>query len=431
MKTVKLTICNDVDVLDDMRVFSSIVRVAFNRYQDGLGEKETRAYCNARFNHNSWFIQSAIKEGAALHKLNGNKHILFGGKYNLRQYMRGLIDKDTFKYRRLFPIGIQGEKLHTGNRLFRLDLVNQRLIYKPSKDRHVEIRFRPMKKKIAEELSKVQELSDQNKITVSIKLSDKYVWLTYDEGLIYDARFKALQSKRILGIDMNPNYIGLSVIEFTKNDEFKVMHKQVFDLSKLTIPSGKSSTDSSSKYLTNKLKHETIAIAHEISKLVDVWKCKTVAIENLYIKLNDRKKGNKLNRLCHNKWERRLFASKLKMLANLHKFTLVEVNPAYSSQVGNIAFGDSNTPDMIAASIEIARRAYKKFDKGWFYPRFDIQFRDEQWKQTLGTVENWKELFRKIKETGLKYRFLLRDYIQNAVFSKNYIQKCYNIYTFA
>ncbi len=86
---------------------------------------------------------------------------------------------------------------------------------------------------------------------------------------------------------------------------------------------------------------------------------------------------------------------------------------------------------MGAARIEIARRAYKKFYTGWFYPRFNIQFRDEQWKQTLGTVENWKDLFRKIKETGMKYRFLLRDYIQNAVFSKNYIQKCYSIYTFA
>ena len=53
MKTVKLTICNEVDVLDDMRTFSSIVRVAFNRYQDGVDEKEVRAYCNARFDHNS------------------------------------------------------------------------------------------------------------------------------------------------------------------------------------------------------------------------------------------------------------------------------------------------------------------------------------------------------------------------------------------
>ena len=431
MKTVKLAICNDVDVLDDMRVFSSIVRVAFNRYQDGLEEKEVRAYCNSMFDHNSWFIQSAVKEAAAMYKLNGEKSILFGGKNNLHQYLKGLIDKATFKYRRLFPIGIQGEKLRSGNRLFALDLANQRLTYKPSKERHVEIQFLPMKKKIAKELSKVQELAEQNRITVSVKLSDKYVWLTYDEGFIYDARYKALKSKRLLGIDMNPNYIGISVIEFDRNNEFNILHKQVFDLSKLTISSGKASTDSKSKYLTNKLKHETIVIAHEISKLVDVWKCKTVAIEDLSIKPKDHKKGKKLNKLCNNKWERRLFVNKMEMLANLHRFNLIEVNPAYSSIVGNVAYGSESTPDMVAASIEIARRAYKKFDKEWFYPRFNIQLRDEQWKQTLGPVDDWKGLFSKIKETGLKYRFLLRDYIQNAVFSKNYIQKCYSIYTFA
>ena len=96
MKTVKLTISNKINVLDDMRVFSSIVRVAFNRYQEGLEEKEVRAYCNSMFNHNSWFIQSAVKEAAALYKLNGDKHILFGGKNNLYQYLKGLIDKTTF-----------------------------------------------------------------------------------------------------------------------------------------------------------------------------------------------------------------------------------------------------------------------------------------------------------------------------------------------
>ena len=431
MKTVKLTICNEADVLGDMRIFSSIVRIAFNRFQDGMNEKEVRAYCNARFNHNSWFIQSAINEGASLYKLNGNKLILFGGKNNLRQYMRGLIDKATFKYRRMFPIGIQGEKRCKGNRLFSFDLDNQRIIYKPSKKRHVEIKFFPMKKKIANELSLVQDLAEHNKITVSVKLSDKYVWLSYDETLIQDERYKKLQSSRVLGIDMNPNYIGMSVIKFDQNDEFTVLHKQVFDLSKLTVSSGKASTDATSKYITNKLKHETIAIAHEISKLANVWKSKTVAIEDLSIKPSDKKKGTYFNRLCNNKWERQLFVNKLKMLANLHKFNLVEVNPAYSSQVGNIAYGDENTPDMVAASIEIARRAYKKFEKGWFYPRFSIQFRDEQWKQTLGAVDDWKELFSKIKESKLKYRFQLLDYIQNAVFRKNYIQKCYSIYTFA
>ena len=150
--------------------------------------------------------------------------------------------------------------------------------------------------------------------------------------------------------------------------------------------------------------------------------CLAWAITSIIIKLIERR--------CKHEWERRLFVNKLKMLANLHNYELVEVNPAYSSIVGNFAYGSENTPDMVAASIEIARRSYKKFDKGWFYPRFNIQFRDEQWKQTLGPVDDWKELFSKIKETGLKYRFLLRDCIQNAVFSKFYIQKCYSIYTF-
>lgn len=106
MKTVRLTIGNKVDVLDDMRLFSNIGRVAFNRFQDGMDEKEVRSYCNERFTHNSWFIQSAIKEGAALYKRNGSKRILFGGKNTLCQYLKGLIDKATFKYLRMFPIGI-------------------------------------------------------------------------------------------------------------------------------------------------------------------------------------------------------------------------------------------------------------------------------------------------------------------------------------
>ena len=430
MKTVKLTISNGADVLEDMRIYSSVVRVAYNRFQDDMEEKEVRAYCNARFDHNSWFINSAIKEAEALYKRNGNNRILFGGKYNLRQYMSGLIDKETFKYRRMFPIGLLGQKDTKGNRLVAFDLDNHRLVYKPNRNRHVEIKFLPMRKKISKELSKVQELANQKKIGITVKLSDKFIWLTYDETLIHQEKFTRLQGRRVLGIDLNPEYIGLSILEFDRKNDFKVLHKRVYDLTRLTAKSGKSSSDKKSKYLTNKLKHETIAIAHEISKLVNVWKCKTVSVEDLNIKPSDTGKGKQRNRKCNNVWQRKLFITKLKMLAGIHGFDVTEVNPAYSSIVGNFAYGNESTPDMVAASIEIAGRAYRKFEKGWFYPRFNIQFRDEQWKQTLGPVDDWKELFRKIKETGLKYRYLLGDYVHNAVFSKNYIQRHYLVYAF-
>ena len=420
MKTVKLQIVGSPNLYDDIRVYSSAVRMAFNRYQDGLSEKEVYAAVSKFFDFNCWLVQSAVYDGNALFKSNGNKRVLFGGKYSLVQYLKGLITKEQFKYARMLPLCSVGQANKLGNRLVDFDLCRNQVIYKPSRKEHKEIKFLPVKKKLAQELAKVQELADQKKMPVTVKFTDKHLFLTYDESLIYNEAYKGLKHNRVLGIDMNPNYIGVSVIEFDKNDEFKILHKEVFDLTALTKPSGESSQHKKSKYYTNKLKHETIAIAHRINKLVDYWKCSKLAIEDLSIKSSDKQKGKTVNRLCNNKWERSLFVNKLKMLAGIHKYALVEVNPVYSSIVGNFAYGNENTPDMVAASIEIARRAYKKFEKGWFYPRFNISHLNEQWKQTLSGVKSWKNLFLKVKESKLKYRFLLSDYIGNAVFRHNY-----------
>ena len=428
---MKLQIFNKPDVLDDMRIFSSIVRMAFNRFQGGLAEKEVRAYVSQRFLHNSWFIQSAVKEAQAIYLARGKEKIIFGGKWNLKQYLKGLISKEQFKSARMMPVCSCGEMLRYGNRLFSFDLLNNRVFYKPSRSVRKEIQFCPVKKKLAHELSIVQELAEQKKMPVTVKFTDKHLYLTYDESLVYNEAYKGLKASRVLGIDMNPNYIGVSVIEFGTNNEFKVLYREVYDLTALTKPSGKVSGDIKSKYLTNKLKHETIAIAHKINRLVDYWKCGKLAVEDLSIKPKDQKKGRNFNRLCNNKWERQLFVNKLKMLAGIHHYELVEVNPAYSSIVGNFAYGSPTTPDMVAASIEIARRAYKKFEKGWFYPKFSVETQDERWKQTLGGVKTWKNLFLKVKEAKLKYRFLLSDYIGNAVLSITHRQYMWKAYTFA
>ena len=413
-----------------MRIFNNIVRMSYNRFKDGLKEKEVRHDVSSYFNENCWFIQCAVKDAKSVYTKFKDKTVVFGGKYNLKRYITGKIDKVQYKYNKMRPICIQGEQLHKSNRLFSFNFNENTIIFKKNRTEHKEIKFKSLRKNLKNELIQLQELINSNKIAVTVKLTDKYVWLTYDECLLYQEKYKYLKQNRVLGIDMNPNYIGLSIIEFDKNDKFNILYKQVFDLTQLTASSGKSSDDKKSKYLTNKLKFETIAIAYDIDKLINVWKCKTISIEDLSFKLKDQKKGKKLNKLCNNKWERNLFVTKLKMLANKHKYDIVDVNPAYSSIVGNFAYGNENTPDMVAASIEIARRAYKKFEKGWFYPEFKVQYLNEQWKQTLGTVENWKDLFLKIKKSGLKYRFQLVDYINNAVFSKNNIKRMLKIYSF-
>ena len=431
VKTLKLVIGNNPDLSDAIRVYSSMFRMAFNRLQEGCSENDTRKKLQALFCVCSWLASSAAKEAHGLVNTSGGRNVLFGGKLNLVRYLKGLITKEQFKQRRLMPVCSIGESNYYGNRLFSFDLQNNRVVYKPFRTNHTEIQFCPVKRKLARELAMVQELADQKKMPVTVKFTDKYLYLTYDESLIYNEAYKGLKHNRVLGIDMNPNYIGVSVIEFGKADEFKVLHKEVFDLTALTKPSGMASTDDKSKYLTNKLKHETLSIAHRINSLVDYWKCGKLAIEDLSIKPSDKQKGKTFNRLCNNRWERQLFVNKLKMLAGIHRYELVEVNPAYSSIVGNFAYGGPTTPDMVAASIEIARRAYKKFEKGWFYPKFNVETLDERWKQTLAGVKTWKNAFPKIKEAKLKYRFLLSDYIGNAVFSNFYKQRKWQRYVFA
>ena len=74
---------------------------------------------------------------------------------------------------------------------------------------------------------------------------------------------------------------------------------------------------------------------------------------------------------------------------------------------------------MVAASIEIARRGYRKFKKGWFYPKFDrsLNQMNEQWKQTISdnSIKNWKDLFSLIKNSKLKYRVLLDDILNKNI----------------
>ena len=430
MKTIKLKIKNDINLTKELKEFNSIVRFSFNRFQEGLKEKEVRSLVNELFKNNCWFNQCAIKVSQQLFKKHKDKKIIFGGKYLLKQYMKKLITKEEYSKAKLLPINIQGEACKKGNRLFNFDLVNSKLTLKLSKKNHQEIEFCKPNKNQFIELSKIQELVENKQLTLTISLNNDYIWLTFDESLLnLQEKFQNLKSNRVLGLDLNPNYIGLSILEFNQNDEFKVIHKQVFDLSSLNITSKKSSEDKSSKYLTNKRKFEIIQVCYEINKFMNYWKCSKLCIEDLNIK-HSQTKNKIFNRLCNNVWNRNLVVNKLKLLSNIFGYELIEVNPVYSSFIGNILYGNENTPDMIASSIEIARRGFKKFSKGWFYPIFSIEHLNEQWKQTLSGIEDWKSAFNKIKKSKMMYRFQLVDFISNAVFRKFYKKLNKQIYIF-
>lgn len=413
MKTIKLKIMNSIDLNYELRTYNSVVHFAYNRFHDdnSVKEKDVRSQINQLFKGklNSWLLQCAIKEGKSIQERSSNKKVIFGGKSLYRRYLRKLINKEEFSKQRQLPISSQGEMLQRGNRMFDFHFDNQSLVFKVSKKKHIDIQLGNIHRNLQKELNKLNELCYNKKATVSIKLNNDYIWITYDEKLLCNSvKFNGLKDNRILGLDMNPNYIGLSVIEFDKEDDFKILHKQVFDLKKLT----------DKNISNNKRQYEIIKICHTISNIVNYWKCKKLSIEDLNITSGDKGQGKTFNRLCNNVWDRTLVFNKLTMLSNIYGYELIKVNPVYSSFIGNLVYGDDTTPDMVAASIEIARRGYKKYEKNWFYPVFNIDCLDERWKQTLAGVKDWRNAFLKIKNSKVKYRVLLNDTIQNAVFSK-------------
>ena len=431
MKTIVLNITSDIDnvILDTQKIFNNMVRYAYNRLVDNkdLTEKDLRHIVTKAFNQPSWLTQCAIKDAIYLYKSNktrGLKPIIFGGLKNLIEYLKGNKTKEQYKLDKLVPITLQGERSYHGNRSFNFNFNNNELIYKPNKKQHYTLTYKQPKKNILKDLFQLQELSKQKQIAITVRLNvvTKKLYISFDESKLQYEKYTDLKSNRIIGIDLNPNAIGLSILEFDKNNSetSKVLYKEVIDTYKLNRKTVSN----------NKRKFELIEICYHIDKLLKTWKCSRICLEDLNINSSDKKKGKEFNRLCNNVWGRNLVINKLKMLSNMHGYFITEINPVYSSFIGNMLYGTDNTPDMVASSIEIARRAYNKFKKGHFYPPIQISHLNEQWKQTLNGLNSWKEIFDKVKKSGLKYRFQLFNCIKNAVFSKYYIKQCITLYTF-
>ena len=431
MKTIILDITSNIDneLLNTQKVFNSMVRYTYNRLVDNnnLKEKDLRKLISKTFKQPCWLTQCAIKDAIYLFKSNktkGLKTVIFGGFKNLRDYLLKKKSKEQYKLDKLLPLTFQGEAPQHSNRMFNFNFYNNELIYKANRKQHYNLTYKQPRKNILRDLFQLQELCKQNKIAITIKLNivSKKLYIIFDENKLQYEKYTDLKNNRVIGIDLNPNAIGLSILEFDKNnsEKFNVLYKEVistYELNKKNISN-------------NKRKYELIKICYHIDKLLKTWKCSRICLEELTINNSDKGNGKTFNRLCNNVWCRNLVINKLKMLSDIHRYFITEVNPAYSSFIGNILYGNETTPDMVASSIEVARRAYNKFKKGHFYPSIQLNHLNEQWKQTLSGLNSWKEMFNEVKKLKWKYRFLLLDYIQNAVFSKTYIKQKVTLYTF-
>jgi len=347
-----------------------------------------------------------------------------------------------------------GEANQKGNRFFEFDLNNNLIYYKPQKGIKIKLELNNYIN-YRNHLIKLQELINNKEISVTVRLTKSHIVLTFDEekfsgyhvnvsertkevNLIKDKNYtkeyqtelikevykKYYDENRILklsnkknnryfAIDSNPDYLGCSIIDKI-GDEIKIIKTFYYDLTELN--------DIDKHRLGNKRKHGLKHVWKNIFKTIKYYKCGYFVNEELDLKSKDI--GVKeANRKINNLWYRGLSEQLTNKYCNKLGIIQIGINPCYSSFIGNMMY---NYVDPVNASIEIGRRGIFKYykntkDKSHFYPILDVgtimntvlTLNESSDVSFLKDSSSWVDSYRKVGESGLRYRAILDDFKGN------------------
>ena len=428
-------------IQDYMKQYSSAQHFVYNRIQDNKSQKDIKQQVKQLNNVNlldSWFVQCIFYD------IPKKQKIIFGGKKNYFQRLKNNISKEQFKLKRLSPIYSIGEVVNKsvkGNRKFHIEQDLENILFKPNKLTKINLQLIGLNKR-KQILSKLYQKQERKEIKIAYKLDLEYIYIIFEETDIYNYETKFIKN-RVLSLDLNPNYIGWSIVDWKSEAEFNVIKSGVYSIKKLNDKDfnlknkGYNSDSKERKYISDKRNFETIQIVKNLINKSIYYKCQLISIEDLNIKTSDKELGKRFNKLVNNSWCRNTFVNNLTKRCNIHNIKLLKVKSEYSSFIGNFLYRHLNLSDMVLASIEIGRRGYefynqyiskvKEIKKNIIRPNLSM-FN----KLYLKSLEEFKlqpiykdliELYNFFKKSKLKYRLSIDDF--NLQFSRFTSSKSY------
>ena len=416
--TIKLKLKEHIDIDTFQKKYANVVRYAFNRTLDGMSKFDIFKLLNGLKNVDildlSW-KREAAKLGYALGKSALEKYkeskdendlkVIFGGKKLFYSRLKGKITHDEYiDNKKLPPITCEGSKADfNGNRKFKFDFNSLSGTVKLGKIK-VPFSCHKTSKKNMILLSKLNELILKKETGFTCKITNEYFYVVFElDKLPKEVTYKK-DNDITLAIDMNPNYIGLSI---TGRDN-AVITKRCYDLSKIDKNN-------------NKKKYELTQIVLDIKQLCIKYNVSYVGYEKLKMASSNIGKGKRFNKQVNNEWCRNYFVNSLKKHLTLIGCKYQEILANYSSFIGQIM--NPNETDSIAASIELNRRL-KEFKKQYIdkleprgsilYPEFSSDYLN-RWKKEgklIEGIKDWKSAYQWMKESKHSYRFLYPNYVK-------------------
>ena len=436
-------------ILEYIKNYNNVLRFTYNRLHENKDLK-TKEITVSQKSMNNIFVDSHFKNSAIFDSktLLHNDKVIFGGKKLFIDRCQNKITKEEFRLNKLRPLYSVGESPRKGNRKFSIVTENH-IIFKPTIEEHFLLEITP-NKNYQKYMLELSQLSNEKKIPIDFRLDSEYVYISFDlnklksEKVIYD-KIK----DRYFAIDMNPNYVGYTIIDWIDGQNYKIVDKGCFSLKDLNDyddslkGKGFSSESKERKYISNKRNYEISDIAHKLERIANHYQCENFVMEDLSIPSKNNGKGKRFNRLCNQQWCRNRFTNIIKKLCKLDKIKILEVIPNYSSFIGNLVYRSEKLFDPCLSSIEISRRGYE------FNHQYILKDKDKkknivqgnfdedkvvyaQSLEELGISEqfsSFKELYDKVKKSKVRYRFPL-DSCNYAVFSKNSIRDYQTLYKF-
>lgn len=428
-----------------IKQYNSLLRYTYNRLSE---RKLTFSELNSlqkSINNcdkmNSWLRTSAEYEAKAMLKRGDSQSAIFGGRKLFVDRCQHKISKEEFQLKRLVPLYSIGESNQRGNRMIRL-LDAETAIFNLNKHIYT-LNLSKVGRNRLKHFETLIQLQKDKQAAITYKIDLDYVHITFDYNLLKQFSYQ-VKLNRVFAVDLNPNSIGWSVVDWLDESKYNVVQSGTFSLKPLNDYRNShrvSSTDPLHKYVTNKRNHEVIEISKQLFNLCKHYKCEVFAFEQLSIPAKDNHLGKKYNRLVNNMWNRKLLINQIRKRINASSTELVEVQPEWNSYIGNLIFRQEALPDECLASIEIGRRGWefstqyitkrRPKKKVVIYP--DLELVKNQLSISLEEIgvdvpsrDEWMDILLAVKKSKSKYRFSseeARKRHSSSLFSKFYKER--------
>ena len=450
MQTLKIKYITDEQsallIKEYRRQYSNVLHFAFNRRIDGLSEKDIETLCKYLNNValiKSYLCRCAVKNASQLtNSIGDDKKLIFGGKSNCVRRAKSLIPIDEYREKRIGQLMIIGEANQCANRMVRINIDCNSFTFSPSKGTRINLEIAGGYKRYKLMLKKLYELQQAEAIPITYLIDNEYIYAIFDETALNNYQPFKVVKNRVFAVDVNPNYVGWSVVDWKSDNEFNTINSGVISIkeindtdyvlkSKKLLPSSKERL-----YINNKRTYEVFNISKLLVNKARHYHCEIFSVEALNIKHKDTGKGKRYNKLVNNMWNRNKMMQNLEKRCKCYGIKFIPVRAEYSSFIGNFLYRSLNLPDMVLASLEIGRRGYE------FYNQYITKEKEIKKNIVIPEVDNFGDWYAKsleefgvpgglvspvdvyyfLKESKSRYRLSL-DKFKNLKFSRCFSYK--------